>query len=158
MISTATISPCGRYRYDLWRRWSNGPYCMFVGLNPSTADETEDDPTIRRCISYAQEWGYSALCMANLFAYRATKPRDMKAAEDPVGPDNDRILRTLFDSAGIIIAAWGRDGKYRCRDLDVLSILDYPFCLKRNQDGSPAHPLYLRADLTPYPFQMEAGK
>lgn len=82
----AHLSPCRRYRYALWRRWGDGPHAMFIGLNPSTADETADDPTIRRCIAFARAWGYGALCMANLFAYRATQPADMLAQDDPVGP------------------------------------------------------------------------
>ena len=77
----ADISPCGRYRYSLWRKWGPGATCMFVGLNPSTADETADDPTIRRCMAFARDWGYGALCMANLFAYRATDPADDNAPD-----------------------------------------------------------------------------
>jgi hypothetical protein len=80
---------------------------MFVGLNPSTADETSDDPTIRRCIAFAKSWGYSALCMTNLFAYRATDPKIMKKAQYPVGPDNDDYLKMLSAGAGVVIAAWG---------------------------------------------------
>ena len=76
----ARLSPCRTYRYALWRRWGEGPPAMFIGLNPSTADETADDPTIRRCIAFARSWGHGALCMANLFAYRATQPADIPAA------------------------------------------------------------------------------
>src|ERR1019366_6557448 len=97
MQRNAILSDCRRYRFELWRTWDdllndgNG-YAMFVGLNPSTADETEDDPTIRRCTDYAQRWGYSGLCMTNLFAYRATLPQDMRGAPDPVGEGNDDHL------------------------------------------------------------------
>ena len=80
---------------------------MFVGLNPSTADETNDDPTIRRCISFAQAWGYEGLCMTNLFAFRATEPSDMMKSPDPVGPENDQALINLAESAGVVVAAWG---------------------------------------------------
>ena len=92
---SAIFSSCRKYRYILWRRWAvdcNANYAMFVGLNPSTADETDDDPTIRRCIRFAKSWGYSGLCMANLFAYRATDPKDMLVATGPVGVENDKYL------------------------------------------------------------------
>ena len=81
---TATFSECRKYRYTLWRRWDGlfaSGYAMFIGLNPSTADETNDDPTIRRCIGYARDWGYGGLCMTNLFAFRATLPKNMKAVD-----------------------------------------------------------------------------
>lgn len=151
VLAAATLSPCRAYRYDLWRRWSTDKgYVMFIGLNPSTADETNDDPTIRRCIDFAKRWGFGELCMANLFAFRATQPRDMKAAADPVGPDNNRSLQTLADGASIIIAAWGKDGTYQGRDKQVLKMLPRLHCLKQNKDGTPAHPLYLKSELTPY--------
>ena len=80
---------------------------LFVGLNPSTADETNDDPTIRRCIAFAREWGYARLHMANLFAFRATEPRDMMNASDPIGPENDKHLLTLANDSILTVAAWG---------------------------------------------------
>ena len=89
----AVFSPCRTYRYALSRVWAaDKPYALFIGLNPSTADETLDDPTIRRCIDFAKRWGYGGLVMANLFAYRATNPSEMKAATDPVGVANDEWL------------------------------------------------------------------
>ena len=149
---SAVISPCRLYRYELWRRWSDAPYCMFVGLNPSTADGTNDDATIHKCVTYVQRWGYGALCMVNLFAFRATEPMDMMSAPDPVGPDNDRTLQTLSRSAGIIIAAWGENGNHMGRDKQVMALLSHLKCLHQNKDGSPAHPLYLSGDATPYPL------
>lgn len=96
MKKTAKLSDCRTYRYELWRTWDESkPYAMFIGLNPSTADETEDDPTIRRCINFAKTWGYGGLCMTNLFAYRATQPEDMKRASDPIGNKNDETLILL---------------------------------------------------------------
>jgi hypothetical protein len=84
----AEFSPCRRYRYALYRDRGAllGPKVMFVGLNPSTADETVDDPTIRRCIRFARDWGYDGLIMANLYAWRAPKPRDLYATEDQLAP------------------------------------------------------------------------
>lgn len=156
LICSALFSPCRLYRYDLWRKWGDEPYCMFVGLNPSTADETQDDPTIRRCVGYAKRWNYGGLCMTNLFAFRATQPKDMMAAQDPIGPDNDRTLTTLSRGAGIVVAAWGKDGKHMGRDKQVMALLPHLYCLKQNKDGSPAHPLYLRGDAKPYPLPANA--
>lgn len=155
---SAVLSPCRTYRYELWRRWSNAPACVFVGLNPSTADETNDDPTIRKCVGYAKRWGYGSLCMVNLFAFRATQPKDMLAAADPVGPENDATLQRLARSAAIIIAAWGNDGGHLGRDKVVIEMLPALHCLKRNKDGSPAHPLYLRGDATPYPMNRSISQ
>ena len=88
--NTAKLSECRKYRFALWRTWDDSkPYVMFVGLNPSTADETTDDPTLTRCINYAKSWGFGGVCMANIFAYRATEPSDMKAATDPIGSENN---------------------------------------------------------------------
>lgn len=149
---SAVLSPCRRYRYELWRCFAEGPTVAFVGLNPSTADETTDDPTIRKCVAYAKRWGYGSLCMVNLFAWRATDPRDMKKAGDPIGPENDATLRRLYATVGILIGAWGNDGDHLNRAAAVMEMLPNLHCLKRNKDGSPAHPLYLRGDLTPYPL------
>lgn len=122
---------------------------MFIGLNPSTADEVNNDPTVRRCIGYARDWGYDALCMTNIFAYRATDPQVMKSMADPIGPDNDRALRKMSRSAGIVIAAWGTHGAFAGRHQAVLKMLPNLHCLRLTKDGFPAHPLYLRSDLKP---------
>lgn len=131
----------------------NPSYAMFVGLNPSTADEIEDDPTIRRCVDYAKRWGYSALCMVNLFAYRATKPTMMKAHATPVGADNDRWLVELAKDAGIIVAAWGVKGTHMQRDKAVMTLLaDKLSCLGKTKGGHPKHPLYVKANVKPCSF------
>jgi len=150
VVCSAVLSPCGLYRYELWRRWSDGPHVLFVMLNPSTADATNDDPTIRKCIAYAKRWGFGAICVANLFAFRATDPKEMKRASDPVGPDNDATLARLASEAKIIVAAWGKDGSHLSRDKEVIALLNNPTCLHRNNDGSPGHPLYLRGDASPF--------
>lgn len=154
MDRKTVLSPCRAYRYSLWRefdRLENG-YVMFIGLNPSTADEVNDDPTIRRCIAYAKSWGFGALCMTNLFAFRATKPADMVAAADPVGPDNDGHLVHLARNASIVVAAWGTNGTHRGRDAAVRSLVPTLHCLKKTRAGHPGHPLYLSADLAPMPY------
>lgn len=152
-LNNCIFSPCRTYRYTLWHRWDHGEgYCQFVGLNPSTADETHLDPTVRRCVQYAKDWGYQALCMTNLFAYRATDPRDMKRAVYPVGIDNDFYLREIAQGAGVIIAAWGTHGSYLNRDRHVLQLMPRMHALKVTKHGHPSHPLYLRRDAQPVPY------
>jgi hypothetical protein len=154
MKKDASLSPCRKYRYTLWRRWgaeSEG-YAMFIGLNPSTADEVEDDPTIRRCIGYARDWGYGAMCMANLFAFRATKPQVMKSSEEPIGPTNDKTLKALAKDAGVVVASWGVNGAFLGRDKQVISLVPNLTCLRKTKGGFPAHPLYLKKSLRPTPF------
>jgi hypothetical protein len=138
------------YRYELWRSWMGGNgYAMFIGLNPSTADETEDDPTIRRCAAFAKAWGYSSLCMANLFAFRATQPEAMKVVLDPVGPDNDDHLQRCAEKAGVVVAAWGTHGVHRGRNAQVRKMLPVLHALRLTKDGHPGHPLYLPKTLEP---------
>jgi hypothetical protein len=119
-------------------------------LNPSTADAVRDDPTIRRCIGFAKAWGAGGMVVVNLFAYRASSPRILFAAEDPVGPQNDRhLLRVLSRAGQVVVAAWGSHGSYRDRDAEVLQLLMrrriHIECLGRTADGQPRHPLYLPA-------------
>ena len=160
MDRTATLSTCRRYRYTLWRNWAgvlgeNKGYAMFIGLNPSTADETEDDPTIRRCINFAKSWGYSGLCMTNLFAFRATKPDVMLAQDDPIGPENDRHLQHMAAKAGVVIAAWGTSGVHMDRAEVVKGMVPKLHYLRLTKAGHPGHPLYLPSDLTPIPWRDE---
>ena len=151
----ATLSKDRRYRYALWRRWGDGPYLLFIGLNPSTADEYEDDPTIRRCRRFAMDWGFDALCMANLFAWRATAPTDMKAAKDPVGRDNDAWLRKLAAGAGRTVAAWGVHGGHQGRDQAVMRLVPGLHHLGLTKAGHPRHPLYLPASTLPQPWAAQ---
>ncbi len=151
--NNAELSSCRNYRFALWRTWDESkPFAMIIGLNPSTADEIEDDPTLIRCINFAKSWGYGGICMANLFAYRATKPCDMKSQKDPIGADNDIWLKKLAQDAGIVIAAWGNDGSYLNRSTEVQNMLPNLHYLKMNKSGEPAHPLYLKTDLKPVPI------
>lgn len=152
-MSQTIFSPCRTYRYSLWREWIGGDgYAMFVGLNPSTADETQDDPTIRRCVAFAQAWGYAGLCMTNLFAFRATEPKDMRSAPSPIGPENDSVLLAAASNAGVIVAAWGVNGTHMGRDAEVRELLPDMHVLALTKDGHPGHPLYLRKTLTPVPI------
>lgn len=120
---------------------------LFIGLNPSTADETQDDPTIRRCINFAKAWGFSGVYMANLFAFRATDPKVMMQADDPIGRDNDAWLRTLSSSASLVVGAWGVGGSYMGRDREVCQLIGAMDCLGLTKGGHPRHPLYVRADV-----------
>ena len=143
---SALFSDCRKYRYGLWRWWDTGkPPAMFIGLNPSTADETQDDPTIRRCVRFAKDWGYGGLCMANLFAFRATDPKVMKKALDPRGPENDRWLRHFASYAGVVVFAWGAHGTYMERYLAVPRMIENGNSLGHTKKGHPSHPLYLKA-------------
>ena len=102
MKSDAVISDCGKYRYRLTRKWGYGRPCGFIMLNPSTADALHDDPTIRRCVGFAKAWGCGALIVVNLFAVRATSPREMMRADDPVGPENkEHVQRAATYVAGL---------------------------------------------------------
>ena len=128
---------------------------MFIGLNPSTADETTDDATIRRCVGFAKAWGYSALCMTNLFAFRATDPAVMKAHDEDWDSrcENLNVIQRLASQAGVVIAAWGVHGVHLDRDQLVSGMLGGNLhCLGRSKDGHPRHPLYLKADSKPMPL------
>ena len=123
-------------------------------LNPSTADESQDDPTIRRCIGYAQSWEFDGLVVGNLFAYRATDPGELYKADDPVGPDNDRYLQKINAMcAGFVVAGWGGHGaRWPQRVLAMRNIFPELRCLALTQDREPRHPLYLKKELVPAPY------
>lgn len=159
-LSGACFSPCRTWRYGLWRRWGEGEdrLLMVIGLNPSTADETEDDPTIRRCIRFAKDWGHSGLIMVNLFAFRATDPEVMRRAADPIGPRNNLFLDVYAYSASLILAAWGVHGDYGGRAARVCQLLARPLhCLGKTKEGFPRHPLYVAAATKPVPFYTPPG-
>ena len=153
MSEGAVLSSCGQYRYRLHRSWLTGEgTVLFIMLNPSTADAKTDDPTIRRCIGFAQRWGFRELVVGNLFAWRTTDPRELRMARDPVGPENDGHLIEMSDSADATIAAWGAHGAYHHRDLAVLGLLKAAESLGLTKQGHPRHPLYLRADVAREPI------
>lgn len=158
-LTPATFSvPDRLYRYTLPRIVSDHTlppmHVVFIGLNPSTADETKDDATIRKLRGFVRRWQYSAMQMLNIFAYRSTDPYVLKSALDPVGANNDETLRreVSHPSAGLIVACWGRHGALFDRGQYVLAMLRQigrPIhCFGLNKDGSPVHPLYQR-DETP---------
>lgn len=122
---------------------------MFVGLNPSTANETTDDPTLTRCVNFAKSWVYGGVCMANLFTFRATQPSDMMASINPIGSANNEWLQKLAKDAALVVAAWGNGGSYYGRSKQVIELLPNMHCLKLNKSGEPAHPLYQAAKSLP---------
>ncbi len=154
------------YRYRLWRRWADGPCLMVVGLNPSTADALNDDPTVRRCIGYARRWGFGGLRMLNLFALRSTDPKGLYQAADPLGPRNvaaiRREARTTIAADGAVLAAWGNHGQLGDHAQRIRVVLERTgvgaACLGLTKVGEPKHPLYLRADATPTPLLGDGGR
>lgn len=159
----ATFSPCNRYRYTLWREWGDwtlsDPQVLFIMLNPSTADAQVLDPTVRRCLGYAMDWGFKRMIVANLFALRSTDPAALKQVEDPVGPDNDLVIGIGASTSTLIVAAWGTHGIFKGRDQEVLKIIRNwkdLYCLALTRKGIPAHPLYLKKELKPTLFREAA--
>lgn len=142
------FSPCRSYRYTLWRQldFFSDSFAMVVGLNPSTADELNDDPTIRRCVDFAKRLGVSALCMTNAFAFRATDPDVMLAHPAPVGADNDRWLEAVAAEARYVIAAWGVHGAHLGRHEVLTEMFPNALCWGITKGGFPRHPLYLAKD------------
>ena len=149
----ATFSEDKKYRYLLERVMShdNRSTVAFIGLNPSTADHMQDDPTIRRCVGFAESWGYGRLVMLNLFSFRATDPENMLNNNDD--GEHDRINRGVIveetRAAHLVVAAWGKLGSFQNRDQLILPLLRHPHYLKLNNDGSPSHPLYLPKTMYP---------
>jgi hypothetical protein len=143
----ANISADRVYRYSLWRIWEpTQPLVMFIGLNPSTADATTDDHTIRRCLWFSSDWGYGGLVMTNLFAFRATDPKGMLAAPSPVGSKNDRVITQWAQRASVIVAIWGTKGQHMERHQAIASQFSNLYCLGVTKDGYPHHPARLRSD------------
>jgi len=160
-VKSATISPCGTYRYTLHRnipcvlRWIRP--CLFVMLNPSIADASIDDPTIRRCIGFARSWQCTSLTVVNLFALRATDPAELAKHPDPHGPENPQHIEAQLHEhrvGGVIVVAWGAHA------MAAQTPATMPFramagvqCLGKTKSGAPRHPLYVpaSAELVPWP-------
>lgn len=148
--SSALISQCRRYRYKLTRTWARDlPPLVVIGLNPSTADARQDDPTIRRCIRFANNNGYGRLIMLNLFGLRSADPAALDEADDPEGPQNmETVVSTCNSAGGTVLAAWGapKTERVRRQTWRVTARIRGPlWCLGQTKDGSPRHPLYVKA-------------
>lgn len=162
---SAVISKCGLYRLALARACEpTGPrrlrgYVLWVMLNPSTADANLDDPTIRRIKDFTGRWGYSRAVVVNLYSFRATDPKVMLQADDPVGPENDASIVMMAASASKVVCGWGKHGE----PLRVAAVVDllsvhrgHIYCLGTNEDGSPKHPLYLKKTTPLQPWKLPA--
>jgi len=151
----AILSEDGAYRYMLTRTWNSiRPADVWVMLNPSIADATIDDPTIRRCIGFSKGWGAGGITVVNLFALRATNPKELLKATDPIGPENDRYLRQAFDAAriagGRVVAGWGAHGMAERRAQQVRALTSGMIeCVGVTGSGAPKHPLYVKGDTQP---------
>lgn len=158
----ATFSECKIYRYTLWRTWdAELPVVNFLMLNPSTADQWKNDPTVERCERRARDLGYGKLIVTNLFALRSTDPAGLRQVDDPVGPGNDRAILDSALEADAVVCAWGVHGELFGRAAKVLADLrawpgvgDKLHCLALTKDGSPRHPLYVGYDVQPTPWRL----
>lgn len=141
----------GNYRYQLWRIWDeNKPLILFIMLNPSTADHTVDDPTIRRVIGFAKSWDYGGVFVVNLYAYRCTKPKDLRQTDDPMGKDNIQHIENVLGLVDRVIYAWGNNKK----EPDWLrDLVESPYCIDVSKKGIPKHPLFLKKELQPQVYQ-----
>lgn len=161
----AVFSPCGSYRYLLTRELGGPRTVLFVMLNPSTADASADDPTLRRCIGFGRAWGLGRVEVVNLFAYRATKPVDMLArlrdGEDVVGPENDQHIVHAVERAERVVLGWGANAAHRLlrdRAPRVVELVrgsyrqEPPLCLRLTKEGCPEHPLMVPGAVTPVPY------
>lgn len=145
-LAGADLSPDGQYRYSLWRIFdTTKSLVLFIGLNPSTADATEDDATIRRLNRFVQDWGYGGYYVANLFCYRTKDVGELLRVDDPVGALADKWLAMVAAKCDRVIFCWGCDGAYMGRDQQVIAQFPTAFCLGLTAGGHPRHPLYLPA-------------
>ena len=155
--SGARFSECMRYRYALWRTWDEATSPLtFVMLNPSTANEVDNDPTVERCQQRAIQMGFGGVRVANIFALRSTDPAALYMDTDPVGAENDAAILAACTGAGMVICAWGGHGKFKDRGAFVAGLIRQvgitPHALHINQDGTPKHPLYVGYSVQPKPM------
>lgn len=159
MSTSAVLSDEREYRYQLLRSWdSEKPTLAFIMLNPSTADEIKDDPTIRRCVGYAEDWGFGKLIVGNLYAYRTSDPEELNKIENPIGPKNDKYLKDICDKADKVLVAWGANEAVENREVEVAEFLDSElYALNTTKHGHPNHPLYQPKDIEPEVWEPPGG-
>jgi len=148
--SDAVISDDGKYRYLLRRTWDHTmPRMLYVMLNPSTADASIDDPTIKSCVRLAKTFGYGSFEVVNLFAWRATDPDELTNIADPIGPGNDGVIGAAISRCDIVVAAWGAHKIATIRGRHVRETISSwrpaVFCLGQTKSGAPKHPLYIKS-------------
>lgn len=157
--SYAYFSEDGKNRFYLRRFWDEmkligaPKYAMFIGLNPSTANDKSDDPTIRRCINFARSWGYGGMYMCNLFSYVSTDP-DKIITSEAERDLNDYHLKNVASMTNKIIFAWGAFKQHKARMEEVIKMFPDAYCLGKSKDGFPKHPLYLKSNLKPTKFNQ----
>jgi hypothetical protein len=157
IISGAEFSPCRTWRYMLYRRWDDTKgKCVFIMLNPSTADEVKNDPTVERCQRRAMAWGYGSLYVGNIFALRSTDPSALYTHSDPIGPDNNMWLESMASNASMLVFGWGNHGLLNDRGDSVMRMLGNrnPHALRMTGMGQPAHPLYIGYRVLPNPIRL----
>ena len=148
----AIFSQCRRYRYALWRIWDDTkPAVMFIGLNPSTANEGNDDPTIRRVQQFAKRWGYGGVFMLNLFGWVTPYPEELLQCPDPIG-ENDSYLKDYQEKCAEVIFAWGAFSVATDRAKEVAAMMPGK-ALVINKNGTPRHPLYVKSEVVPVIFK-----
>jgi len=141
----ARYSDCERYRYTLKITWDDSKdKIVFIGLNPSTATELKNDPTVTRMVNFAKSWGYGTLSVCNIFAFRTTFPSELKKSKDPIGKENDKWILYEIRNAGKVVAAWGNHGNFLSRSNEMLKMIPNPYIFGKTKVGEPKHVLYLK--------------
>lgn len=164
-ISGAIFSADRRFRYALWRIWDKVPKSMsrllFIGLNPSTANATKDDPTIVRLVNFAKSWGFGGLFVGNLFSLVSTDPEVLltDTAEELYRGPNDMAIKRMWESCSFVVVGWGEFGKRAgSRPAAVMDLIgESVYCIKMNQSGEPSHPLYLPSNSEPIRYYRKGG-
>lgn len=159
MQTGAVFSPCKTYRYRLWRTWdATKKTIVFLMLNPSIADENQNDPTVERCQRRAMSMGFGGLQVVNIFGLVSTDPQGLYTCDDPVGPENNEAILEAVKDAGMVVCAWGTHGEHVNRAREVVELLKSagvsPQCLGQNADGSPKHPLYVSYAVSPVAYDL----
>lgn len=146
----AVISDCGKYRYLLRRTWDGKkPRALIVMLNPSTADARKDDPTIRSCVRLTSALGYGSMEVVNLYGLRATDPAELQKADDPQGPNNERVVIAAINRCDVVICAWGAHAMAERHHTFLLGHIrsrrPAAYCFGKTKHGAPKHPLYVKS-------------
>ena len=161
IVPDAILDKDRKYRYTLKRQWGqrSDNFANFVLLNPSTANESVDDPTVKACMKIAHNLGFDGIYITNLFAFRTKNPEILKRSKDPVGNQNNKYIEEYAHKAKLVIVAWGNYGNLLNRDGDVLKILSktkIPQCLAYTKLGYPKHPLYINRKIEPFKFKISS--
>jgi hypothetical protein len=153
MENGAIFSEDKRFRYSLWRIWNDKkPLIMFIGLNPSIANDESNDRTVSKLIKYTEAWGFGGFYICNLFAFITPYPKELKKAESPTGEKNNHYLLETATKCEKIVCMWGNHGSFKERDKEVTAMFSKMHCLDKTKSGQPKHPLYLSAHLKPIEF------